>query len=256
MSKPEVDILSVDETNLEESGFFCYKSKRDSPGYANKLAWMRHRLAEGLRLKILLEDGVSRGFIEYIPGEYAWRAVKAPSHLFIHCLWVVGKAKGKGYGALLLQQCFHDAKRDRLHGVTVLASSSTWLTNPSFFLRSGFQTADPSQPPFSLLARSFGRQPLPTLPTDWNDRCKALGSSLTVVLTDQCPYIDRMKQAVFNVGRRLGIRTREVKLDSAQEVQTAAPSPYGVYGIVYRGNLVSYHPIGTEPLLELMQEVM
>lgn len=36
-----------------------------------------------------------RGFIEYLPGEHAWRAVHADGYLFIHCLWVVGKSKGK-----------------------------------------------------------------------------------------------------------------------------------------------------------------
>jgi hypothetical protein len=33
-------------------------------------------------------------FIEYIPGEQAWRAVHADGYLLIHCLWVVGKSKG------------------------------------------------------------------------------------------------------------------------------------------------------------------
>lgn len=93
-----VEIVTVDSTNVAEQGFFCYKSKPKSGGYQKKLSWLKQRFAEGMRIKILYEEERSVGFIEYIPGEFAWRAVNAEGYVVIHCLWVVGRGKGKGYG--------------------------------------------------------------------------------------------------------------------------------------------------------------
>ncbi|OGO28550.1 MAG: hypothetical protein A2W33_06160 [Chloroflexi bacterium RBG_16_52_11] len=225
MPKTEVKILSVDPSNLEEVGFFCYKSKRDTPGYAHKLSWVRERLAEEMRLQILLENGVSKGFIEYIPGEYAWHAVKASGYMIIHCMWVVGKAKGKGYGTRLLEQCIREARQGGFHGVAMLTSRATWLANAELFLKSGFEVVDTTPPSFSLLAMIFGRHAPPSLPTDGDARQRAYGSDLTVVYTHQCPYIDRMKQTVSNVARQLGIPAQEVQLTDANQVQRRAPSP-------------------------------
>jgi hypothetical protein len=36
-----VKIVTVDETNVDEHGFFCYKSKPKSQGYQNKMDWLR-----------------------------------------------------------------------------------------------------------------------------------------------------------------------------------------------------------------------
>ena len=91
-NKP-VEIINVNEDNVEEVGFFCLMSRRQSEAYQRKLRWLKDRFDEGMKIKMLkLPD---RGFIEYIPGEYAWRAVEAKGYMFIHCLWVVGKSKGK-----------------------------------------------------------------------------------------------------------------------------------------------------------------
>lgn len=82
-----------------------------------------------MRVKILYEDERSAGFIEYIPGEFAWRAVKAQGYMVIHCLWVVGKSKKKGYGSRLLNDCVTDAREMGMHGVAMvrtLAPSSTF----------------------------------------------------------------------------------------------------------------------------------
>ena len=94
-----VEIVTVDLTNVDERGFFCYKSKPKSVGYKQKLSWLKARLAEGMRIKILYENGRSVGFVEYIPGEFAWRVVQAKGYMVIHCLWVVGRGKRKGYGS-------------------------------------------------------------------------------------------------------------------------------------------------------------
>jgi N-acetylglutamate synthase-like GNAT family acetyltransferase len=250
---PSIEIETITDKNLDQLGFFCYKSKRKTEGYAKKSAWVRDRLSEGMRLHILYENGVSKGFVESIPGKYAWRAVDAPKYLFIHCIWVVGKAKGKGYGSCLLSKCMQDALEMGLNGVAVLASEETWLTNRSFFISAGYEVIETAAPAFTLLAKSIRRGNEPSLPSNWQERIDSYGSDLTLVYADQCPYIDRMKQALYNVATSLQIRAREVCLLSSEEVQAKSPSPYGVYNIVFRGENIVSHPVGTDALLAAVE---
>jgi GNAT superfamily N-acetyltransferase len=249
-----VEILSIDATNVEQKGFFCYKSKPKTPGYQKKLAWLKERFAEGMRIKVLYEDGRSKAFIEYIPGKYAWRAVNARNYLFIHCLWVVGRAKGKGYGSRLLKTCVQDARDSGYDGVAMLTSSRTWLAGADLLLKHGFEITDTAPPTFELLALRFDQATLPSLPKDWDDRLQKFGDDLTVIYTDQCPYLDRMKGAVFNAGRELEIPVRAVELVDQKDLQRRAPSAYSVYGVAYRGELLSYYPIGRQDLISLLKD--
>ena len=113
-------IINVTADNISETGFFCYMSRRKTAGFRRKLAWVKKRFAEGMRIKMLQLP--LRGFIEYIPGEYAWRPVNAKGYMFIHCLWVVGQSKGKGLATLLLDECIKDAKKSGMKGVAMVTS--------------------------------------------------------------------------------------------------------------------------------------
>ena len=114
------NIIDVNLTNVDKLGFFCRMSKMKTAGNQKKLAWLKKRFNEGLKIKML--ELPERGFIEYIPGEYAWRGVDAKGYMFIHCLWVVGKSKGNDYGELLLNECMTDATKQQMKGVAVLVS--------------------------------------------------------------------------------------------------------------------------------------
>ena len=114
-----IKIIDVNANNVEQTGFFCYMSKRKTEGFQRKLRWLKARFAEGMRIKMF--ELPERGFIEYIPSEYAWRAVDAKGYMFIHCLWVVGKSKGKGLAGVLLEECINDAKQSGMNGVAMVA---------------------------------------------------------------------------------------------------------------------------------------
>lgn len=75
----QVEIVDVDASNVDETRFFCMRSKPKAPGYRRKRDWLEARFAEGMRMKIIRKGG--RGFIEYIPGQHAWRAVHADGRL-------------------------------------------------------------------------------------------------------------------------------------------------------------------------------
>lgn len=251
-----VEIITVDGTNVEEYGFFCYKSKPKSQGYQKKLHWLRQRFADGLKIKILYENDRSVGFIEYIPGEYTWRVVEAPGYLVIHCLWVVGRGKEKGYGSRLLNECVEEARRLGRQGVAMVSSRGNWLANEKVFLKNGFENVGSAPPSFSLLVKKIKAGPGPIFPQDWEKRLGYYSSGTTVIYADQCPYMPDAVQYAINVFAARGIEAKVVKLESSAEVRAKSPSAYGVFGIVCNRRLLTYHYLGKKEVKRLDEEFL
>jgi L-amino acid N-acyltransferase YncA len=235
--KPE--IIAVDRSNVEKTGFFCYMSKRKSEGFLRKLAWVKARLSEGMRIKMLKLP--ERGFIEYAPAESAWRAVDAKGWMVIHCLWVVGKSKGKGLGGLLLEECVNDAKRAGMLGVAMVTSEGNWLAGRKLLERSGFRAVDAAPPSFTLMAKRLKPGSTPVFPGDWEARAARHGEGLTILRSDQCPYIPDATKILLEVAAKKKLKARVVEFRTARELQTLSPSPYGVFNILLNGRLLSYH---------------
>lgn len=240
----EYKIIDITPDNVDKYDLLCVKSKKQSEGYQNKLTWFKERYLEGLRIKLLMvnERGkmTSRGFIEYIPGEYTWRTIRADGYNVIQCLWVVGQWKKKGFGRMLLQLCIEDSKKTGKLGVVALTSESTWLVGKKMFLRNGFEVVDKTPPSFSLLVLKFKEGPAPCFPTDWDERATKFGSGLTVIHTDQCPYQPGALRELKKFADENEIEFTTVKFRSSEETRKRAPSPYGVFSIVYDGKLVGY----------------
>ncbi len=253
-----VEMITVNDADkAAEYGFFCYKSKPKAEGYGRKLAWLERRFAEGLQIKIIYEDDRSVGFIEYTPGEFAWRPVEAEGYLVVHCLWVVGRAKEKGYGSRLLSACVEDARAAGKHGVAAVTKRGGHLVGKKIFLRHGFEVVDRASSACSLVARAFGDAPPPAFPQDWEQRQARYGEGLTVVYADQCPYFHDAVRKALAVAEEVGIQARQaVALKSAREVQELAPCPYGTFGIVYDGALVTCTPLSEKRLKKCLQELL
>lgn len=235
-----MNIIDVTKNNVTETGFFCKMSQKKSEGYKRKLTWFNSRFDEGLKIKMLDIKQNGRGFVEYIPGEYAWRAVNAEGYMFIHCLWVVGQSKGKGYAKLLLDECIKDAKKQKMSGVAMLTSEGNWLVSKQIFERAGFVTVD-SLPPFDLMVLNFQKHKASSFPKDFDERINNYGNGFTVVRTDQCPYLDDAANAIKAYAEKKKINFNTVELRSAKEVREKSPSPYGVFSIVYNKKLLSHH---------------
>ena len=253
--KSTFEIKTVDASNIRETGFFCYMSKRKETGYKQKCEWLEARFAEGMKIKILHEnDGRDVAFIEYIPGEYAWRAVNALGYMVIHCLWVVGKGKGKGYGNRLIKECLDDARAQKTHGVAMVTSDRVWLAGKAIFANNGFTEVDQAPPSFQLMAIRFGSGPEACFPKNWDSRARAFGPGLTVIRTAQCPYIENGTKDILAFAKGRGLRTQVVEFRTAQEVQERSPSAYGVFGIVLDGSFFAYHYLLQKDFDKLMLE--
>ncbi len=232
-------IIDVTAETVADTGFFCLQSRRKADGYQRKLGWLQQRFAEGMRIKML--GGGGRGFIEYIPGDHAWRPIEAAGYMVIHCIWVVGRSKGQGGGRQLLEACIDDARQAGMKGVAMVTSEKTWLVGKSFLLSHGFKEVETAPPAFTLMVKPFSDGPLPRFSGDWDNKAARYGRGLTIVRTDQCPYIPDAAALMHKCAADNGIESREVTLTSAADIRQSAPSAYGVYNAVLDGALFSYH---------------
>ena len=238
---------------------FCQKSKANGAGYQQKVSWFKERYKEGLRLKLLLVDEgkgvlVSRGFIEYIPAERGWRGVRAPGYILIHCIWVVGRHKKKGYGSKLLHACLRDARQAGAKGVAVVASKANWLPRPEFFEKHGFAAVATSPPAFELMAKKFEEAPDPSILTGWDRQLAGWGEGLTILRSAQCPYVEDGTNHVVEAAKELGIPTKVVELKSAKDVREQAVTPYGVFNAIYDGDVFSYFYLLKKEALKKFKE--
>ena len=93
-----------------------------------------------------------------------------------------------------------------------------------------------------------------TIPGDWDQRARMFGSGLTVVRSDQCPYLDDGVNFTLEVAEVLGLQAKVVELQSAQEVRERAPSPYGVFCILLDGVVISDHYQLRAKLIQLLEQ--
>jgi hypothetical protein len=244
------EITDVTLENVEKVGFFCYMSKRKTPGYARKLAWVKKRQAEGMHIRLCVKGG-GRGFIEYIPGQYAWRAIDASRYMVIHCIWNVGKSRGSGLAQELLHICEEDARKLGLDGVAMVTSEGNWLIHSRFLESEGYQCVDQAGPSFKLMVKKFHPAPSPAFCGNWEKKQKAFGAGFALVRSDQCPYLETVAATSRAAAESMGVPFQEVILQSAPEVREKAPCAYGTNALLYDSRLLTYTWVSKAELMEL-----
>ena len=217
---------------------------------------MKDRFKDGLCLKLLLiNEGpkrgfTSRGFIEYIPGEYTWRGIDAKGYMVIHCIWVVGRNKKRGYGTKLLAQCLNDAKG--MNGVAVVTSEKTWLPGRKLFIKHGFETVDTMPPHFELLAKRFSNNaPFPKFNPIPKERLEKNVSGITIFRSDQCPYTSDSVDTIIKTAEEVNLRVQIEHIKSCKEAQNSV-HPYGTFCVLLNGRVLTYRPIGKKELLNCL----
>lgn len=247
VSADQVDPVRVDIGNVDETSFFCLQSRPTSPGYLGKRAWLDKRFAEGLKIHMLGHRERTRwtgdrGLIEYIPGEYAWRGVEAEDYLVIHCLWVVGQSRGKGGAQKLLDICLADARAGGFAGVVAVAAENGFTTGRKFYEHAGFSAEAETEPRMSVMVyRLDDGAPPPSLAEGARRGPAAYPTGLSIFRADQCPYIEDATATIVAQAEEHGITpVNVIELDSAQAVREKSPTPYGVFGSVLDGQLLSY----------------
>ena len=249
----EFEIITIDANNIDEFGFFCVRNKQH-PGYAPKHTWLQRRFQEGLRIKLLMtREGKQAGFLEYIPGEYTWRVVRAPGYLVIHCLWVESKKYPiKGMATALIRDCLEEAKSGGYEGLAVVSSDGTWMVGKAVFLKNGFIQLDEAPPHYQLCVHRLGVGAVPSFPDNWDERLSKF-SGLQLLYTHQCPYIGKVIGAFSHIAEHHGIKLGLVELPHAEEAREIMPSPYGVICLIHNGHLLVDHPISETRFQNILQ---
>ncbi len=255
VTKLKVDtIIQVNETNLAETGCFCLRSKPKSDGYQNKNDWLMKQFQDGLQyIKIMDEDKVA-GFIEYTPIEHSSRVVYGENYIVIHCLWV--QLTGKGHATTLIQQCIAYAKRENKAGVIVVTNEETsWTPGKDVFLKNGFEEIAQAPYGFALLVYKLdATQEEPCFPDDWEERLERF-DDLTILRTYQCPFVDVATDNVVLAANKLGLPVEVIDFQSRTELLELSPTPYGIYGVIYKQKLIGYHRLTAHSALKRLKEV-
>lgn len=248
-----IEMVELEEGNIEQQGCFCLRSKPNSPGYRNKKGWLKDRFREGLKYIKIMEDNKPAGFIEYTPIEHSSRVVFGEDYLVIHCLWV--SITGKGYASKLIQQCIEAAKEQNKSGVVVITNPDTsWTPSKDIFIKNNFEEISRAPYGFELLVHQLKDAPKPYFPGDWDDRLKRF-EDLTIIRTQQCPFIDIAKDNVVTGADKLGIQATIIDVENREELMRLSPTPYGVYGVIYKNQLLSFHRLTIHSAMKKLREL-
>jgi L-amino acid N-acyltransferase YncA len=236
-----VDKISLDKVgpgNLADCGIGCLTGPKNI-GYQTKIEWLQERFAEGLRF-LLFRDSKNKplGFLEYVPGEYAWRPVDAKGWFFVHCLWVYSREqKVGGLGGRLIAACVEEARQNNAIGVAAMVSAEPWMASNKIFLKNEFEEVAAIDR-FQLIAYRLREGPEPRFRGIEGNLRKYRG--LHVVYTAQCPMLPKSVQDLSEMAAEHGLKLNVTELKSAREAQNA-PSYYGVFSLIWNGRLLSDH---------------
>ncbi len=249
--KIETSIIEVTANNIaEHPQAICFiNSKHEF--YYKKIDWLKEQFENGLKIKMLYLKGEKRpvGFIEYIPGEYCWRSVKARDYMFIHCLWTNGKKhQHQGLGTLLIREVEKDTK-DML-GVTVIASDKSFMANKEIFIKNDYNILAKSGKEY-LMVKQFRDGPLPSI-NDWQSELEKY-EGLSIVYSKQCPWVARFIEEVKPILENKKLKPTIIELKTAAQAQKA-PSLYGVFNLIYNGKLLADRYISTTRFLNIVNK--
>ena len=248
---PDVIIIDVDENNISQYPPKCFLNPKNE-GYQIKLEWLKKRFSEGLKIKLLYLETKCIGFIEYVPGEYAWRAVDAKGYMFIHCIWISpNKHKEKGYGSLLVKECIKDAKKEGKYGVAVVTSEGPFMAGKDLFLKNEFKSITSAKPSFELMVKILKEGSLPKF-NDWEKQLSKY-EGLNIIYSNQCPWVARSIKELSETTKKKGLELKVTELKNAEQAQNA-PSLYAVFNLIYNGKLLIDHYISNTRFLNIINK--
>jgi len=249
----QIELVEINKENINNGGCYCLRSKPTSTGYMNKNKWLMKSFNEGLKYIKIMENNKPAGFIEYTPIEYSSRVVYGENYFVIHCLWV--NVTGKGYASKLIHKSIQDAKAQNKDGVIVITNPNTsWTPGKDVFIKNNFIEIDHAPYGFELLVYKFGHSPDPYFPKNWDERLK-LFKDLTIIRTQQCPFVDVSTNNVVKAASQLGIDAKIIDIKNREELLRLSPTPYGIYGVIYKNKLVSFHRLTVHSATKRLHEL-
>jgi hypothetical protein len=95
----------------------------------------------------------------------------------------------------------------------------------------------------------------PAFKGDWENKLKRYGRGLTIIRSDQCPYIAKFASEIAQSAEEdYGIKPRIVDLKSPRDAQNA-PTPYAVFAVIHNGRLLADHQISRTRFHNIMRKL-
>jgi len=252
-SAAALPVETVGPEGIWHCGIGCITNVNHT-GYRQKIEWLQRRFLEGLRYLLVRDErGKPLGFLEYVPGEHAWRPVDAGGWLFVHCLWVypAGQKVG-GLGTRLIQAVIDHARRAGSTGVAAVVSDGPWMAGKAVFLKNGFrEIAEAGR--FQLVVHRL-REGVEVRFRDISRSMARYRRGLHLVYAPQCPMFPTSVNDVSRMAAEHGIALNVRILRSAREAQRA-PSYYGVYNLIWNGELLSDHYVSKGRFNNLLRKL-
>ena len=141
-----------------------------------RLAWLRSKEPDGLRVKVALRDGMRVGFLYAMPIELSPWGLLGEDLLVFPCLFVSTDAQGGGIGRALVEAAEEQARIQGLKGVATMGFywEDFWFMPAPFFTGLGYEEAvrkgdfallwkalDPSAKAPRMLRRDYTFEPVP-----------------------------------------------------------------------------------------------
>jgi len=251
-------LIDIGADNID-SAPCCGINDPAHPGLLAKRCWLKAQCSLGLRAKQLVgPDGKPCGYIEYLPGEFAWRAVNAAGYMFIHCLWNHSRqCQGKGWGSAMIEACLDDARAAGMNGVAVMTRDGPWLASRSLFEANGFKVADTAAPDYQLLVRKLNAGAAdPAFKGGYEQKVARFRRGLTIIRSDQCPYVAKFAAEIaLTAEQEYHIKPKMIEIESWSDAQDA-PTPYAVFAVIYKGRLLADHQISRTRFRNIMNRVL
>ena len=231
--------INLTPENLAKEHLCCaIGDKKHQIGVDVKKAWLEDRFGEGHVFRKLNAKG--KVFIEYTRLEKAWVPVVGENYVYIHCLWVSGSFKDKGYGKDLLGCCIDDAKNQNKSGVCVISSKKKkpFVSDKKFMQKHGFEVVDSIGDEYELLALSFdGIKPR------FTDSAKSMSienKALTIYYGMQCPFIPNCIEQVKAYCGENNIPLELIKIDTLEKAK-AVPCVFNNWAVFCNGKFETLH---------------
>jgi hypothetical protein len=250
----DTTIIDLTPENIADYGVCGYKDTQKHLELRRKIDWFKQYYPKGLRIKALVsKTGGYQGMLEYIPGEYAHRPVKAEGYMFIHCIFVGFRVefKGKGYASAMLDECIREAKEQGKLGVAVVTRKGSFMAKKDIFLKKDFHVVDTAKPDFELLALKF--KPDAANPKFAIPNTDAYKDGLTVIRSPQCPYSVKNVDAIMVTAKEMGLNAKLLDLTTAEAAQQS-PCAFGTFCIINNGEILSHHPISNTRFENIMKQ--
>jgi hypothetical protein len=221
------------ENIYEHPQAICFINPRNS-FFKKKVEWFAREYKKGLRICLLYLPGEKKasGFVEFVPGEYCWRAVNAAGYMFIHCIWTTGKKiQHQGLGKMLINEV--EKAAEGMAGVAVMTSDNAFMAKMEIFLKNGYMLTG-VEGKDQLLVKQFRKGPMPS----FNISTVVPGNNegLKVLYSKQCPWVARFIDEAAAELEKLNAGVSE--LTTPEEAQKA-PAPYGVFNMLYNGKILT-----------------